>query len=270
MKKTILAIFLILTLLSFPTFANGIFNSTNEVFKLNPYTDTALLVTGVGLSGASFMIKPTVPAFDGNLLNKNNVNAFDRLIMRPYSKSLDLTSTILEGTALLFPAVLMSSPLGEWGTIGTMYAETVLITYGTKELFKIGVDRARPYMYFNGYPQSKVEDGDYLDSFFSGHSGLAFASATFASYVFCKYNPDSKWKAPVIATSYTLAGTVASLRLASGNHFLSDVLTGAVFGSAVGFLVPWVHTIGTNPKTPQSNNVSMNVLPMGLVVNFEY
>lgn len=270
MKKSIFTITVILNLLTFPIFANGIFNSTNEVFKLSPYTDTALLVTGVGLTGASFMIKPTVPAFDGNLFNKNNVNAFDRLIMRPYSKPLDITATVLEGTSLLVPSILMTCPLGEWGTIGTMYAETVFITYGTKELFKIGIDRARPYMYFNDYPQNKVDDGDYLDSFFSGHSALTFASAAFTSYVFCKYNPDSKWKIPVVATSYTIAGTVAGLRLASGNHFLTDVLTGAAFGTATGLLVPWLHTLGTNPKNPQSDNLSINLLPMGLLVNFQY
>jgi undecaprenyl-diphosphatase len=65
-------------------------------------------------------------------------------------------------------------------------------------------------MYFDNFPIEEVQKGDWNSSFFSGHTTLSFAAATFTSYVFCKYNPDSKWKIPVIATSYTFAAATAA------------------------------------------------------------
>ena len=52
--------------------------------------------------------------------------------------------------------------------------------------------------------------------------------------------PDSKWRVPVTVAAYALAGTTASLRIASGSHFSSDVLAGALIGSFSGFIVPFV------------------------------
>ena len=43
--------------------------------------------------------------------------------------------------------------------------------------------------------------------------------------------PDSKWKVPVIAASYSLAALTGILRVASGEHFASDVLVGALFAA---------------------------------------
>ena len=94
-------------------------------------------------------------------------------------------------------------------------------------------------------PEDDREDGDFANSFSSGHATMAFAGATFASYTFSKYFPDSSLKIPVIAGSYSIAVLTAALRMKSGNHFLTDVLTGAVIGSATGFLVPWMHTFNT-------------------------
>lgn len=94
-------------------------------------------------------------------------------------------------------------------------------------------------------------------SFPSGHVTLAFSYATFTSYVFCKYNPDSKAKLPVCIISYSLACATAVLRVASGSHFITDVLAGAAIGAAIGFAVPYVHTHFVN------NNISGSASPFG-------
>uniref|UniRef100_UPI00388FF0BB phosphatase PAP2 family protein n=1 Tax=Treponema sp. TaxID=166 RepID=UPI00388FF0BB len=148
-----------------------------------------------------------------------------------------------------------------------MYAETLLIANGMKELIKLGVNRTRPYMYYNAdtFPQEDVESGDWANSFPSGHSTMAFAGAGFTAYTFCKYFPDSNLKIPVIAGSYSLAVTVAALRLSSGNHFMTDVLTGAAIGSAVGFLVPWLHTFNTKHE-----DFNVSLLANGVCVAVKY
>jgi len=221
---------------------------SREVFALDPVKDSILLGSGVLLSGGNLITKYALEVnrnkYDGQTFDKDDVNSFDRFFMNSYSKTKDRVADILLLASIFTPAVLAATEREEWLTCAVMYAETLLIANGIKETVKVCVDRTRPFMYYDSdsYPADDLEDGDWADSFFSGHASLSFAGATFASYTFCKYFPESSWRIPVIAGSYALALSTASMRILSGNHFMSDVITGAVFGSAVGFLVPWLHT----------------------------
>jgi undecaprenyl-diphosphatase len=173
------------------------------------------------------------------------VNAFDRLAMLPYSESLDTVGTLFEVASVLAPAILLTVPTSEYVTVGVMYAQTMLVAYGLKELGKLSIPRTRPFMYFDDYPQSKVDEGDAYDSFPSGHVTMAFAGAAFATSVFAGYHPESEWKVPVALISYSLATATALLRVASGSHFMTDVLAGALIGTAVGLGIPFLHaTLG--------------------------
>ena len=187
--------------------------------------------------------------------------------MRPYSKKFDLLGTGFELATAITPLVFLSVPTTEWTTISGMYAETMIFAYGFKEFAKTIFDRPRPYMYFDSFPSSKVAKGDWNSSFFSGHTTLSFAAATFTTYVFCKYKPESKWKIPVIATSYTLAAATAAMRILSGNHFLTDVAIGAVVGSITGLLIPFWHYV--NPENPMgvigdTDSAYLSVAPTAL------
>lgn len=218
---------------------------SGSIFQLNPVTDGILLGTGLTLDITAKIIEnklTTVSFADENGYDTASVNQFDRLFMRPYSKPLDYTATILTCTTILTPALLFTTEKKEWLTIGTMYAESLMLSWGIKEMMKNCISRYRPYMYFSDFPADKVEDGDYMQSFPSGHTTLAFTGAAFTTFVFCSYFPDSPWTIPVIAGSYTLAAASAALRIASGSHYMTDVLTGAAIGTVSGLLVPLLHT----------------------------
>ncbi len=43
------------------------------------------------------------------------------------------------------------------------------------------------------------------------------------------------------------ASFVAYLRVISGMHFLTDVITGAVIGSLIGHIIPEIHRSGDKP-----------------------
>ena len=182
--------------------------------------------------------------------------------MRPYSSTLDHVGTATEVVSMLAPAVLLAAPMEDWVPLGIMYVEAALLANGIKEIGKALIFRPRAYMYFDGYPESKVKDGDWRKSFPSGHTTMAFTGATYATYVFSEYFPDSPWKIPVIVGSYAFAVATGALRIASGNHFLTDVIVGAIIGSASGFLVPYFHTLGLSPnynnKDSSRNAVSAN------------
>ena len=207
-----------------------------------------------------FFLIASVPLYSATYpLDRNTVNSFDKLTMQPYSKPLTTVSKITTAAALATPAVLVCAPSSDYLKIGIMYAETVALTFGAKELIKHVVFRERPYLYFEGYPEEGVTSGDCNRSFLSGHTSLSFAGASFTSYVFSKYCPESKWRIPVIAASYGLATATAALRVASGNHFTTDVIAGALLGAAIGYAVPALHTLLAE------KNVEASVSPFGLV-----
>jgi len=201
------------------------------------------------------------------------VNPFDRPLMNPYSPEIDEFGTYLGIVSALAPSVLLAAPQDQWLTIGAMYAETMALAYGVKELGKLCFSRARPFMYFDEYPREAVEDWDWNKSFPSGHTTLAFAGATFARYVFGEYFPGSRWKIPVIGSSYLLALGTASCRVASGDHFLTDVIVGAVAGTACGFLVPWMHSqIVRNDRSGDEGraDIAVNAMPASLFLSLTY
>ena len=227
---------------------------SGDYFKLNPITDPILVGTGASLFIASlFLQKKKTQEFSGTIFNRSDVNFFDYHAMRPYSKKLDIAGSVFVALSVASPVVFFASDKYEWLTIFTMYAETMLLAYATKDFIKSLVYRPRPYMYFDGYPQKKVDDGSWRDSFPSGHTTMAFAAAAFTSYVFYTYFPSSLWNIAVSLGSVTLASTVATLRILSANHFSTDMLAGAGIGTVIGLAVPLLHRIGINSKQAKKN-----------------
>jgi undecaprenyl-diphosphatase len=177
-------------------------------------------------------------------LDRAQVNPFDRPLMFPYSPGMDTAADLLLVPAMLWPAFLAAAPRSDWLHVTVMYAESTTLAFLLPTAAKHLVTRDRPYRYFEGAPG----ESDSRQSFFSRHTSLAFCGAVFAGTVFTQYFPDSPWRAGVWAGGLTLAVSVAVFRVAGGNHFTSDVLLGALSGSLVGFLVPWVnHRI--SPRT---------------------
>ncbi|WP_149554760.1 phosphatase PAP2 family protein [Treponema pectinovorum] len=241
-------------------------------FKLSFSKDAFLLGTGIALSGGDLildnLLKINRQEYDpSKVYNRDDVNAFDRLFMREYSHSLDkyVSNAFLFSTVATPLVLFPKTEKEEWKTITFMYAETLLIANGLKELTKLAINRARPFMYFepSTYPKDDIEDGDWANSFLSGHTTMAFAGATFTSYVFYKYFPGSQYKYAVVASSYALACATGLFRILAGKHFVTDVLAGAVLGSAVGYLVPWLHSSVFN-----DDKIRLSVLPSGFVLKF--
>ena len=63
-----------------------------------------------------------------------------------------------------------------------------------------------------------------------------------------------------------MAAITSSLRVISGMHFLSDVLTGAAVGSLIGYLIPLIHETNENQSGKRINSVGGNFI--NLVIEF--
>lgn len=279
MKKNKLLISLFALLNIFGIQLTKLQAQTFSPFVLNPATDIIIGSAGITLAATDFamdkIFKINKIQYDESMtFDKQDVNSFDRFLMNDYSKNLDYLSYATQFASLAVPLIMLKAPSDQWLTIGVMYAESALLAYGLKELAKNLVNRPRPYMYFDNPPQKKILNGDWTCSFFSGHTTASFMSAAFTTFVYTTYFPVSKWTIPVIIGSYTLAGMTATLRIFSGNHFLTDVLAGAVTGTLCGILIPLLHTLSVpNPaalQNPVLKNAAANSHGFGIPIGINF
>jgi undecaprenyl-diphosphatase len=193
-------------------------------------------------------------------LSVDRINPFDRAAVFPWSRAPDVASDITQAAAVAAPALLaLGASSRDWLDIGVMYFEAAAIAYGVKNILKLAMNRYRPYLYSDHPPAELIAGGEYADSFPSGHATMAFAGATFFTYMFGYYHPGSSWIFPVAVGSYGLAAATAVLRVTSGNHFMTDVLAGAAIGTLSGFLVPFFHLKRSGGQGGRDTAVSLDV-----------
>jgi undecaprenyl-diphosphatase len=101
-------------------------------------------------------------------------------------------------------------------------AAATFVCYGMKYAFQ----RSRPYMVTPGLTKSGSGSGP---SFPSGHTSVAFATATSLTLAY------PKWYVAVPA--YAWAASVGYSRMYLGVHYPSDVLAGAVIGAGSAWLM---------------------------------
>ena len=236
-------------------------------FPLRLPLDIPLFAAGAGLTVSALFFSDSGAEWDGVQYDPGSLPAFDRPFAHAYSFGLDAAGDVLLGISMAAPLSLLAFAPEEWLPVSVMYAETLLLANGIKETLKNAVRRPRPFMYADNPPRRDVESGDFLRSFPSGHTTMAFASAAFFSYTFAEYFPESPWRWPVVAVIFAFAAATAGLRMASANHFPTDVLAGALIGSAAGFLVPFSHTVmRKNCGENKTGSVSVSFSPCGTSV----
>jgi membrane-associated phospholipid phosphatase len=144
----------------------------------------------------------------------------------------------------------------------SLFAETIGVAVVLNQTTKFIARRERPFSHdLSAQEQQSIclNENKCVDlnlSFFSGHSTLTFASA-FAAGTIAR---ERGYKSATAAYTFGVlgAGLTAYLRVAAGKHYLSDVLVGAVVGSAVGVLVPlYIHPLHSRRR----ENISL--LPLG-------
>ncbi|MCY1034371.1 phosphatase PAP2 family protein [Corallococcus sp. BB11-1] len=120
----------------------------------------------------------------------------------------------------------------------TIMIETAVLASVANQAVKFAVGRERPFVHV----LSDADKGltahptDNNLSFYSGHTNLAFSLAVSAGTVAALRG--YKHQALVWGVGLPLAASVGLLRMGADKHYLSDVLTGAVIGSAFGVAVP--------------------------------
>lgn len=126
--------------------------------------------------------------------------------------------------------------LGGWPTDAFLIAESTLIAADINQAAKLTFGRQRPSVAFKTGNYGSGS-GDNL-SFFSGDTTVAFSLGVSAGTI---ASMRGYRLAPLVwATGLTFGVTTGYLRMAADRHYFTDVLTGAIVGSAVGFAVPYL------------------------------
>lgn len=241
---------------------------TSSVFSQSPYKLSWNIdgyIAGAGaMTGLTAVVldrsvqPPTLQEIDR--LSRESINRLDRSATYHYSPSSSTASDVLYTLALAAPAVLLTDKAirSDWQTLTVMYLETFGWVGAATELTKATARRLRPLVYNPDVPFENKSSSDSRKSFFSGHSSVAFASAVFVSTVYGDYNTNSEWKPYIWAGSLLTASVIGFLRYEAGAHFPTDILAGAVVGSAIGYAIPWMHrkdkeSTSFTPGTPNAD-----------------
>ena len=119
-------------------------------------------------------------------------------------------------------------------------AEALEIDYMLTTWSKVLTQRARPVLYTSASGQNQTADAGR--SFPSGHASFSFAAAASAASILHRRGELGRHKAEVILL-FAGAAATSALRVAAHKHFPTDVVAGAVLGTAVGWVTPRLHPV---------------------------
>jgi membrane-associated phospholipid phosphatase len=124
--------------------------------------------------------------------------------------------------------------------------EAITLSLAVQQLTANLVSRPRPYSHnCGGVLPAGANDcvrNTRYRSFFSGHATVAFTGASLicAHRARLDFFGDGADVATCV-TAYVAAALTAGLRVASDMHYASDVITGAIVGTAIGLGIPALH-----------------------------
>lgn len=208
-----------------------------------------IFILGCALMLAASIAKKnrTTVEWDGTPYNLENVNPVDAKLARPYNKMFDKFGDVGVGLAGL---VVAASIAVAFFTAEDKRKAFKIAFYdcfnflvsafygnGIYRILKTVAGRIRPYMYFANPSQKGIEENDFFRSWPSGHSANALITFGFLLSWFAVRYTDSKLKKPVLTVSFLICLSTMILRMLSGNHFLTDVLTGAALGFVLSYSV---------------------------------
>jgi membrane-associated phospholipid phosphatase len=183
-----------------------------------------------------------------------------------------LAYVVLPVSAAGFTLAASRASGGSWGQGFTdllVVTEAAALSGTVSQLVKLAVGRPRPFIHDRNLrqPDRRPRPDDIL-SFYSGHTALAFSLATATSTVArLRGERAAPW---LLGLGLGAGVTVGWLAIADDKHYLTDVVTGAVIGSAIGWGVPWLlHRSRGGAAAPAgSARVAPTPLPIGLVMAF--
>ncbi|MFC1887946.1 phosphatase PAP2 family protein [Candidatus Cloacimonadota bacterium] len=203
----------------------------------------------LGNNYAEEIVQKKLQDNEASNLNKNDIPWYDNWISFKYDKDLkkvsDYTYMSLLGTSLAL-TFHRKNFIENFLVLGEIMVAQSAVGKWVKTISA----RKRPYVYDTSSNRKNQ------NSFYSLHSSGAFAIATYTYYYYSKMHGRNYLLAALL---YSGASATAVLRVASAQHFPSDVVAGALAGSLISYLI--CHKYESALKlslTPGSIAISLN------------
>ena len=224
-------------------------------FALRLSVDVPVMVAS-SVIGLGWLLQDEVgPAACVPNCDRGRLPAFDRFVAGRYDENFKLGSDIAVAAVLVGSAGLL---LFELGAVELVIAsEAVLVSAALTVALMYAVRRPRPFLYGQDAPLEERESGGAAMSFPSGHTANAFAAVTALFSIWHAHRPRSAAPYWALAIGGALAASVGAGRVVSGDHFPSDVLAGALIGSAIGWATPELHRTGSLALIPSATGLQL-------------
>lgn len=254
---------------TYPSFKYSDSINVESPYNLELNRELFLLGSGVLLDITGLIISSNISPLtpqEINELDLNDINNFDKNAIKPYSGSLN-GDYFLYGSFLL-PLTFLANDntRRDWQMLGVMWLEVLAIQSGVNLIVKGLTKRTRPYMYDPNTPLEKRQSVDARFSFYSGHTSTTAATTFYIARVFSDYLSNELVKTIIWTGAVIYPALTGYLRMNTGNHFRTDVITGYLIGAAIGYFIPEMHLRN------ESLNVSFykNFFNKGVSINLTY
>lgn len=232
---------------------------------LMDWTVTALI--GLAWAAPEFVVdeivEPSCPC------EASEVNSFDRGVAGWNSESYKTASNVAVGISVAAPFVLSAletrrsdAPWSRFADDALIISRSILVSGAVQEGVRLLTQRPRPRLYgLEENDPALVDHEEYL-SFYSGHTTTAFAAGMSYATIYASRHPTESSRWMVYGGAVAVGTTVGILRIQAGSHFPTDVILGAVMGSAFGIAIPRLHHRGEPPA------VGFAVAPGGAYITY--
>lgn len=227
-------------LLLFPILATA-----QMTYDIQTGRELGIIGTAAGLSGYAAYINAKndiIRPDEIKALDPDRLWKIDRWVITQYSASAKKGSDLALYGSFLLPLTLLADENGrqEFGKVGLMSLQTILLNSSITNVAKVSARRPRPFLYNQDIAlHAKLRKSDRY-SFFSGHTSTTAALSFMTAQMHSDFNPERNnnvvWALAAAIPAYT-----GIQRMRAGKHFATDVILGYVFGAAVGILVPNLH-----------------------------
>jgi len=233
-----------------------------QVFQVDKVKSSIYLITTATLRQSAELVYDEfyeeLSVSDINELQESSIPFFDRWVVNKYDSDLDDFSDYLVFANLGAGLFLSYDEPYTWENL-IVLSEVILTQSALASWSKTLSQRLRAYVYDQETSLKMKQAEDAAQSFFSHHTSTVFSLATYSYY----YSYHRNGADPILAAGlFGSAAICAGLRVASASHFPSDVITGAVVGSGVSYLICRQHT------KKQKLNFSFSWKQIGLSYNF--
>lgn len=176
-----------------------------------------------------------------NTSDPGTIPSYDKVAIHHYDiHARKLSNILIYASFITKAAMVRKETKKDILAIGIVGYQSILLSQAIANGFKLSL-RSRPYVYNPSVPMDIKMSRDARFSFFSSHTTTVSSLCFTTAYAFKVYHPDSKYKNMIWVSAFALPALEGFLRVKSGKHYPSDVLTGYLIGWGTSYLMHRLH-----------------------------